>query len=325
MTCRYCNHQNQADAIFCENCGKRLKGNGDNRKIYLILLAVVMILGALFSTKICIHDWKEATCDGAKTCVKCGKTEGEALGHSWTEADCTTAKTCIHCKKTVGQPLGHSWIPATCTQAKNCSACGRVEGVPASHNWVSATCISPMYCKDCNTTNGDAADHEWIPAVDLSGVEGVICVNCQEIRLPTYAWTPLTECEKISASNEDAHFADVVVGDWNAVAGKLPDALRFCVSGKESYKKTHYITYKLGGNYHYLSGLCSFMEKSDKYATAKIQVYLDDELAFASNTLSDLNPNQSFTVDIKDVKVVRIVCTTADEHTAYCALSSSVY
>ena len=292
---------------------------------YLAVLAAAILLGVLLCTKICIHDWKDATCTEARTCEKCGITKGTSLNHTWENADCTTAKTCVRCKETVGKPLGHSWIPATCTQAKSCSACGRVEGVPADHNWVAATCVSPKYCADCKTTSGDVSDHEWIPVVDVSGVEGVICVHCQETRMLAYEWTPLTDCEKIGASNEEAHFADVVVGDWDAIAGKLPDALRFCVSGKESYKKNHYISYKLGGNYDYLSGLCSFMEKSDKYATAKIEVYLDNQLAFASNTLSDLNPNQSFTVDVKDVKVVRIVCRTQDEHTAYCALSASVY
>lgn len=329
MTCKHCNHQNQEDATFCEYCGKRLRGGGGNQKkiclAVLTVLVVVIVLGLLFCANICIHDWKDASCTEARICVKCGATEGESLGHIWVDADCTTAKTCTRCKESLGRPLGHSWIPATCTEAKTCSACGRVEGSPASHDWTAATCTDPMYCRVCYATSGTVADHDWIPAVDLSGVEGVICVNCQEMRMLTYEWTPLTECEKINASNEEAHFADVVVGDWNAVAGKLPDALRFCVSGKKSYKKTHYISYKLGGNYNYLSGLCSFMEKSDKYATAKIEVYLDNELAFASDTLSDLSPNQSFTVDVKDVNIVRVVCTTRDEHTAYCVLSSSVY
>ncbi len=326
MICKYCKHQNQENAIFCENCGKKLNGGGNNKKILcLAVLAVVIAVGAIFLTKSCNHEWTEATCDAPKTCIKCGETEGETLSHTWVDADCTTAKTCVRCKETVGQPLGHTWIPATCTAAKTCSACGRVEGSPSSHNWIAATCTSPMYCEDCHTVSGEVAEHEWIPAVDLSGVEGFICVNCQETWMPADEWLPLTACEKINASNEKEHLADVVVGDWDAVAGKLPDSLRFCVSGKENYKRVHYINYKLGSNFNYLSGLCSFMEKSDQYATAKIEVYLDNELAFESNTLSSMKPNQSFTVDVKGVDVVRVVCATQDEHTAYCVLSASVY
>ena len=29
------------------------------------------------------HDWIDATCTEAKTCDRCGETEGTALGHDW--------------------------------------------------------------------------------------------------------------------------------------------------------------------------------------------------------------------------------------------------
>lgn len=245
--------------------------------------------------------------------------------HDWVEADCTTAKTCVRCKEVIGEPLGHAWVPATCTEAKFCSACGRTEGSPADHNWIPATCTQPMYCADCFTESGTTAEHDWIPAVNRNGIEGFVCADCQEVSMPTNYWIPLTECEKTQASNEEAHFQDIVVGDWDTRAGELPDSIRFCVSGKESYKKTHYCIYKLNGNFDYLSGLISFMDKSDKYATAKIQIYLDNALEFESDTISDLSNDESFTLDVRGVNTVRIVCTTKDQHTAYCVLSASVY
>lgn len=245
--------------------------------------------------------------------------------HEWVEADCVNAKTCVRCKEEIGEPLGHSWIPANCTQAKTCSACGRTEGSPASHNWIAATCTKAMYCADCMTESGTVADHAWIPAVNSSGIEGRICAVCQKIEMNTDRWMPLTECEKTMASNEQAHFADIKVGDWDARAGELPDSIRFCVSGKETYKNTHYCIYNLNGNFNYLSGLFSFMDKSDKYATAKIQIYLDNELAFESGTISDLTADESFTLNVRGIKKVRIVCSTTDKHVAYCVLSASVY
>lgn len=55
----------------------------------------------------CDHEWIEATCEEPKTCEKCDKTEGEALGHSigdWTYektnvkyAETTYAKKCENC------------------------------------------------------------------------------------------------------------------------------------------------------------------------------------------------------------------------------------
>ena len=219
--------------------------------------------------------------------------------HDWVSADCTTAKTCARCKEEIGQPLGHSWIPGTCT--------------------------TPTRCERCQETTGSVSGHNWIGAVNRSGIEGRVCTVCQEMEMNAYQWIPLTEFEKVKATNEEAHFQDILTGDWDTRAGELPDAIRFCVSGKENYRKVHSVTYKLGGNFQHLSGLVSFMDKSDKYATFKIQVYLDDKLEFESNEISALTADQSFTLDAINVKMVRIVWSTTDEHTAYCALSASVY
>ena len=49
---------------------------------------------------------------------------------------------------------------------------------------------------------------------------------------------PLVECERINRSNEDGHYADVVVGKWDCKAGRLADSIRFCVANKKSYKNT---------------------------------------------------------------------------------------
>lgn len=173
--------------------------------------------------------------------------------------------------------------------------------------------------------NTNTCRHDWIPGINTSGIHGRICADCQEVELDTYDWTPLTDCEKVMASNEEAHFQDVVVGDWDTRAGELPDALRFCVSGKESYKRTHYIIYDLNGDFDTMSGLVSFMDKSAKFATARILIYLDNELAYESDTISARSNDEFFTLDVSGVNMVRVVCTTQDKHTAYCALSASVY
>lgn len=245
--------------------------------------------------------------------------------HDWVPADCTTAKTCVRCDEVVGQPLGHSWIAATCTSAKRCSACGRTEGTPSAHSWTTATCTERSSCRNCGQTTGTTAEHSWIGAVNRSGIEGRICTVCETMEMFAYDWTPLTDCERQFVSNSDAHKNDLLVGDWDTRAGELPDSIRFCVSNKKNYKNTHYCVYKLNGYYNYLSGLISFCDNSADYATAKIQIYLDNELAFESDTISELSTDESFTLDVRDVQSVRVVCSTTDEPPAYCVLSASVY
>ena len=194
---------------------------------------------------------------------------------------------------------------------------------------VSGLTMPAQACEYTNfssdATSPVCSQHNWVRGINTSGIHGWICAECLEVELDTYEWTPLTDCEKIMASNEEAHFQDVVVGDWDTRSGELPDALRFCVSGKESYKRTHYIIYNLHGDFNTLSGLVSFMDKSDKYATARILIYLDNELAYESDTFCARSGDETFMLDVSGVNMVRVVCSTQDKHTAYCALSASVY
>ena len=154
-------------------------------------------------------------------------------------------------------------------------------------------------------------------ALDSAGVY-------QKYEAPERTWMPLTDCEKHSASNEEGHFADVKVGNWYARSGKLKDSIRFCVSNKETYKNTHYINYKLDGKFTQMTGLASFCDKSDKHAQVTVKIYLDNELAYESISLSALSDDDEFTLDVEDVKMVRIVCSTTKKASAYCVVAASV-
>ena len=105
------------------------------------------------------HDWKDATCETAKTCGTCGATEGKALGHDWKDATCETAKTCGTCGATEGNALGHDWKDATCETAKTCGTCGATEGEALGHNWKAATCETAKTCETCGATEGNAINH----------------------------------------------------------------------------------------------------------------------------------------------------------------------
>ncbi len=122
------------------------------KKLQVGLLILVM---GLSLTGCCLsHEWKDADCVVAKTCAKCGETEGEALGHVWKEADCTTAKTCSTCGETEGTALGHAWKEADCTTAKTCNTCGVTEGEALGHAWVEATLDTAKTCSTCAVTEG---------------------------------------------------------------------------------------------------------------------------------------------------------------------------
>ena len=70
------------------------------------------------------HRWEEASCEEAKRCRRCGKTEGEALGHEWEEATYERPKECKRCGKTEGEALKRPGEPA---EEKGCKKCSKTK------------------------------------------------------------------------------------------------------------------------------------------------------------------------------------------------------
>ena len=52
-----------------------------------------------------MHKWQDVTCEQPKLCVKCGETEGEALGHETQEATLRHGEECTVCGKMLTPPI----------------------------------------------------------------------------------------------------------------------------------------------------------------------------------------------------------------------------
>ena len=130
------------------------------------------------------HNWNNATCTDAKTCIRCGITEGSALGHSYnavvTAPTCTnvgyTTHTCAICGDSYVTDevaaLGHSYervtVDPTCTEAGytlHTCACGDSyvtdEIAALGHTWTDADCDTAKTCSVCGATEGSALGHSY--------------------------------------------------------------------------------------------------------------------------------------------------------------------
>lgn len=143
-------------------------------KRILCILTLAMALLVLAGCS-CKHEWVEANCTQAKSCLLCGQREGSALGHQWTEASCTSPKTCTVCGKTEGSALAHSWVAATCARPETCSVCGITKDIALEHSWVDATCTKPRTCTLCDMTDGSPNGHSWKAATCTTAKTCNIC------------------------------------------------------------------------------------------------------------------------------------------------------
>lgn len=156
-----CGCKNQNTALYCVQCGKRLDGRNNTKRIIAIVGAIVLAVLALMMLKPHEHKWQAATCTEAETCKSCGETKGSPAGHKWDAATCTSPKTCSVCGETSGTAANHKWSEASCTSTQTCSVCGESSGSAPGHQWEAATCTSPKTCSVCGETEGSAAGHDW--------------------------------------------------------------------------------------------------------------------------------------------------------------------
>lgn len=115
-------------------------------------------------SKLCFHSYKKATCVAPKTCTKCGKTSGKALGHTYSDATCKAPKTCTRCGKTSGKALGHTYSDATCDAPKTCSVCGGTTGSALGHKYITGECVRVVNGKECGHYS-----ETYCPKLYLSG------------------------------------------------------------------------------------------------------------------------------------------------------------
>ena len=167
--------------------GKSLKTIG--------LILCLFVLAGIFRACASIfheHEWQEATCTTARTCAKCGQTDGEPLGHQWVDATCQAPKTCSVCGATEGGRADHIWLSATCIEPEMCSVCGKNRhwySVPLGHEWQEATCNMPQTCVRCGATEGtpqhDLISYYWDttvePTCQSEGEAAQACRTCGEV------------------------------------------------------------------------------------------------------------------------------------------------
>lgn len=104
-----------------------------------------------------VHHWQEATCTEPRTCIDCGKTDGEPLGHDYQGGDCCHASICVRCGASSGILGDHVWAEPTCTEPKTCTVCGKQAFLssPNGHKWMDATCYAPKTCSVCGAVEGE--------------------------------------------------------------------------------------------------------------------------------------------------------------------------
>jgi len=227
------------------------------KRITILILTGVILL-VLCTGCVCEHEWQDATCETAKTCVLCQEAEGEALGHMWSKANCTDPKKCSRCGITEGEALGHEWKEATCTKARFCAVCRVEDGKPLGHTigeWQEVTVSTctirgekQAECSACGETLKEAlplAEHvpgEWVVKTvatsEKAGIRVQLCKECStEVKQEEYTLSAeeiraqyIQKCDKSYTYEELARNPDKYLGDYVKLRGEV---IQVMVDGDE--------------------------------------------------------------------------------------------
>lgn len=189
----------------------------------ILLLCLMAAVISLSGCGECEHQWMEPSCEKAKTCARCGLTEGSFLGHEWRDATCVKARTCAVCGKTGGSALGHTWQDATCTEVKTCTVCNSTEGEPRGHDLKPANYQEAAQCVVCGHVEGEQleAAYEAYP-VDLIHVQLGVAYDYQTacyIEGHTTVGKLTWENYRVFASDESHEAVDGY--EWHSVTVKI--------------------------------------------------------------------------------------------------------
>lgn len=218
------------------------------KKFLSAMLIVILIVSVCGCEKTCEHEWAEATCTTAQTCLMCGEIQGEVLEHEFSDATCEEAKKCSRCAETEGKALGHSVYEWNTIQDSTCSEPGIKEGV----------------CKRCEEVINDEVEfkeHEpggWVVTKSATETnQGVQVKNCNvcgiEVDKEFFKLTEeeikqryINKCETYSYNNI-ARSPNEYKGKYAKIYGKVLQVMQEKSGGKISYT----LRIGTGGSYYY--------------------------------------------------------------------------
>lgn len=247
-------------------------------KLGIIITSIFFRL--LFGAFGCDHVWQDATCVTPATCTKCGETQGELGAHTWLSANCTSPQTCKFCGITKGEVLDHVWMDATFSKPQTCISCGITTGDPLAPN--------PAYINEMQPI--DKFGKLW------SRSEKSLYSRYHTRKDQEYCWGDL---------NTPGQTIAVVKDNMGNVY-----SYGLHLDGEQSYD--YYVSYELQGAYESFSGTCAFpgiviSETFARRSSKQFYIYGDDELLYASPTMSYNSMPQAFEIDVTGVNTLKIL------------------
>lgn len=168
-------------------------------------------------------------------------------------------------------------------------------------------------------TTSPPCDCDYEPVMQTNGTPAYECRKCHNIQIMPSA--SLTMLKKLADTNAKGKTEDVKLGDFYERGEKLTDAIRFWVIDKSGYSNTESIDLYLASSYSTVVGYVFAGDDSDPDTNMTLRFYGDGKLIYE---LTDITKSNEYhpEIDVTDVKVLKIECTTDAKAFGYCFLQA---
>lgn len=188
-------------------------------------------------------------------------------------------------------------------------------------------------CRFCGISQNDLPDtydsisygnceHSYETILQTNGTPAYECLKCHNIQIMQIA--SLTDLRKLRDTNAHGKNKDVIIGDFREDSGKeIEDAVRFWVVDKSGYTNTESVDFYLANSYTTLSGLVFAGEQSENGANMTLRFYGDERLI---GEITNITKDKEYCpeIDVSDVEVLRVECSTQKSAHGYCFIQASV-
>lgn len=232
-----------------------------------LMLALCMLIVLSSCSLFCKHEWKNATCTDPKTCARCSKTEGDALGHTGGNATCTQKAICTVCNTEYGEVAPHAFTQevvkvealksaASCSSAavyyKSCS-CGAISTNAADVFFVGTAARHQYANNVCTVCGFDATTPYYLNFVSSFGTTDRISITLNNLVIENEIVGTVQDATLKKISTVDVAELEIYIDENGQLGGAAHGKFKISTVGAMDVDATIDFKAIIDGGYLYLT------------------------------------------------------------------------
>ncbi len=312
VRCPHCGFsENNGNDTFCSKCGKKLKKAKNKPLSGFAAMGILLIIAVMF----CFSSAAQHDID-AQTATDPQIQSSNQL-HNDTEQPSIPSTE-------VTEPLQEETVPKVSINMD----CNHIFEVFTGKHGVETSCrfcgISMNDLFDAGIILPDIeCEHYYEQIIQTNGTPAYECKHCHNILL--FNNPALTDLKLLADTNAEGKTDDIKYGTFYHNGWEWDNAVRFWVADKSGYTNTESMEVYLANAYDELHFITFAARESDDDTNMTLRFYGDGQLLYEMTDITKNAEIKSDEIDITDIEVLKVECSTEKNAFGYCVLQGIVW